>query len=97
MSHRRREALGRNRGGPSTRNTVPLAIIGCVLMAALAVYAYRHFASPQRVFGAKQLDCSAGDITWQEFGDGITVVRGCGRSVEAVCEDGACVPPPPSH
>lgn len=89
---RRREALGRNRQGPATRNTMPAAILLAALMVGGGVVAFRYFTEPQRVYGGKVLRCEATKITWvalDEVEDGY-LIRGCGRAVRAVCSQTGC-------
>ena len=96
MSHRRREALGRNRQGPQTRNTVPIFIAGMVLISAAGLATVRYFTAPQRVFGAKYLKCPAYQVQWHQVQSGARsehhfLIYGCGKEIEAGCQpEGTC-------
>jgi hypothetical protein len=83
---RRREALGRNRRGRSTRNLVPTFIGLSVALAAAGWFVFDYFTAPQRVFGAKTLDCGATEINWRAAPAPDTfIIEGCGKSVRATC------------
>ena len=87
----RREALGRNRRSPERPRTVAYAIAGIVLLGGGGFAAYLYFTAPERVFGSKALDCPPTSVTWQKAGDGgVTVISGCGRSVDALCQPDVC-------
>ncbi len=86
----RRESLGRNRQGPATRGTMTYVVIGGAVIVGLAVFAYTYLTKPERVFGANQLKCAATEITWSVNDAGRTVVRGCGKSADAICDEHRC-------
>lgn len=89
--NRRREALGRNRRGPETTNLVPTFVVLAACLAGAGWFAYDYFTQPQRVFGARTLDCAATDVTWTQTGGDEFVISGCGKTVRASCAPrGAC-------
>lgn len=91
---RRREALGRNRGGPATRNLVPAAVGGCVLLFVVGLIAFNYFTAPARVLGSKLLDCPPYEITLETMKWAPYPVRvsGCDETVDVVCSESSCEP-----
>lgn len=94
MNVRRREALGRNRRGPATTNTMGTVAFLCVVVVGLAVFAYQYLTQPERVFGNRELKCSVFEIEW-ETGESSTLIRGCDRQIEARCGERHCFPMDP--
>lgn len=90
MGYKAREGLGRNRGGPATRNLVPVTIAAIVLLTIGGFQAFRYFTAPQRVLGANVLKCPAYEVNWQLTSDGKYRITGCGRGLTAACDARKC-------
>lgn len=90
MVHRR-EALGRNRRGPSTTNIVPAVVVGIALLAGAGVFAFTYFTAPERVLGSRELKCPATEISWRTEPQK-TVIQGCGKTMDAACTENRCSP-----
>lgn len=51
---------------------------------------YSYLTQPERVFGARSLDCPPTQIQWFDDADR-TVITGCGRSLDARCSGNPAV------
>ena len=59
-------------------------------MIGASIFGYHYLTEPHRVLGSKTLDCKPWKITWQD-GPQTVQIQGCGRTMQATCDDEAKV------
>ena len=85
----RRESLGRNRKMSSPMNTNFGFVFLLIVFGVGTWQAAKWFMQPEHVFGAKELKCPFYKITFVDAVN-ITMIRGCGRTIVAQCDEKRC-------